>query len=177
VGLFAVSAVGRDRPGIVAAIADGLFELDGNVEDSRMTILRGHFAVMLIVSVPDEVDVSELERRLGEVRERLDLEALTVNALDELDAGAAEATHVITVYGADHPGIVSVVSSALAERGVNITDLQTKLTGAGAAPMYVMMLEVALADDAAAELERSLEEVADDASVEVHLHPLETEAI
>jgi glycine cleavage system transcriptional repressor len=177
VGLFAVSAVGRDRPGIVATIADELFALDGNVEDSRMTILRGHFAVMLVVSLPEDQRADDLEGRLAEVRERLGLEALTVNALDEVDPAGAGATHVITVYGADHPGIVSAVSGTLAESGVNITDLQTKLTGGGESPLYVMLLEVALADDAADALEAALNDVAAKADVEVNLHPLETEAI
>ena len=52
---FAVTAIGRDRPGIVAAISGALLELEGNVEDSQMSILRGHFAVMLIVRLPDPV--------------------------------------------------------------------------------------------------------------------------
>ena len=50
---FAVTAIGRDRPGIVAAISAALLELDGNIEDSQMSILRGHFAVMLIVKLPE----------------------------------------------------------------------------------------------------------------------------
>ena len=54
--LFAVSAIGRDRPGIVAAVSRVLLDLEGNVEDSQMSILRGHFAVMLIVALPSGVD-------------------------------------------------------------------------------------------------------------------------
>ena len=50
---FAVTAIGRDRPGIVAAISGALLELEGNIEDSQMSILRGHFAVMLIVKLPE----------------------------------------------------------------------------------------------------------------------------
>jgi glycine cleavage system transcriptional repressor len=38
---FAVTAIGRDRPAIVAAISEALLELQGNIEDSRMSILRG----------------------------------------------------------------------------------------------------------------------------------------
>ena len=47
---LAVTAIGRDRPGIVAAITSALLEAGGNVDDSQMSILHGHFAVMLIVS-------------------------------------------------------------------------------------------------------------------------------
>jgi glycine cleavage system transcriptional repressor len=175
---FAVSAVGRDRPGIVAAIADALFELEGNVEDSRMTILRGHFVVMLIVSLPEGRDRAELEGRLGPVGQDLGLEALTVSAVDELGHTAgADPTHVITVYGADHPGIVRSVAAALAEREVNITDLQTQLSGSGKSALYVMLLEVEIPEDGAGELQTALESVAEGAAVEVALSELDAEAL
>lgn len=177
VAQFAVSAVGSDRPGIVAAITEGLLDLDGNVEDSRMTILRGHFVVMLIVAVPEGAGREQLEGRLAPVRERLGLEALTVSAVDELDPPAPAPSHVITVYGADHPGIVHAVSAELAGHGVNITDLQTKLAGGDAQPLYVMMLEVELGDSAAGELERALAAVGEAASVEVSVRELEAEAL
>ena len=111
---FAVTAIGRDQPGIVAAISGALLELSGNVEDSQMSILRGHFAVMLIVRLPDPMDEAELEARLGRVRQELGLEAIAVNRVDDLGVAAARPSHVITVYGADHPGIVHAVSAALA---------------------------------------------------------------
>lgn len=175
---FAVSAVGKDRPGIVAAIADALFELEGNVEDSRMTILRGHFVVMLIVSLPEGRDRAELEGRLGPVGERLGLEALTVSAVDELSqTPAAAPTHVITVYGADHPGIVRSVAEALAQREVNITDLQTQLSGTGSGALYVMLLETEIPEGGADELRTALEAVAEGAEVEVALSELEAEAL
>ena len=40
----AVTAVGADRPGIVAAVSRALYDVGGNIEDSRMAILGGHFA-------------------------------------------------------------------------------------------------------------------------------------
>lgn len=174
---FAVSAVGRDRPGIVAAIAEGLLELEGNVEDSRMTILRGRFAVMLIVSLPEGRDSAALERRLAPVRERLGLDALTVSEVSELEATGTSPSHVITVYGADHPGIVHTITAALAERGVNITDLQTKLAGAVGSPVYVMMLEVELGDGSLEELDAALEGVAERAAVEVSVGELDSAAL
>ena len=173
---FAVSAVGRDRPGIVAAIADALFDLDGNVEDSRMTILRGHFAVMLIVSLPAGRERGDLQDRLDPVGERLGLEALTVSAVDEIEPEGASPTHVITVYGADHPGIVRSVAGSLAERAVNITDLTTKLSGSGEAALYVMLIEVEIPEGGAEELRTALEAVGERAAVEVSLGELDVEA-
>ncbi len=174
---FAVSAVGRDRPGIVSAIAEGLLELEGNVEDSRMTILRGRFAVMLIVSLPEGQNGGALERRLAPVRERLGLDALTVSEVGELEAAGTSPSHVITVYGADHPGIVHTITAALAERGVNITDLQTKLAGGAGSPVYVMMLEVELGDCSLEDLDAALVAVAERAAVEVSIGELDSAAL
>ena len=176
VSQFAVSGVGRDRPGIVAAITASLLGLDANVEDSRMAILGGHFAVMLIVSAPDGCDRQAIEAALAGAREELELEALTVSEVRHADAGAA-ADHVITVYGSDHPGIVHAISSALADAGVNITDLQTRVGGGPDAPIYVMLLEVDLGGADGDALRSRLGEVAAGAGVEVELRPLDSEAL
>ncbi len=183
VGHFAVSAIGKDRPGIVAAITAGLLEVDGNVEDSRMANLGGHFAVMLLVSTPEASesggpgpDREAVEAALTNARRILDLEALTVSKVDETTTAAAP-THVITVYGADHPGIVYAVTTALAELGVNVTDLQTQLGGATDSPLYVMTLEVELGPATAEGVSARLAEVGAATSVEVGIHPLDAEEL
>jgi predicted amino acid-binding ACT domain protein len=142
-----------------------------------MSILRGHFAVMLIVAVPDSVDRDELARRLGPVRDRLGLETLAIDEVDELDPARPQASHVITVYGSDHPGIVHAVSAALADLGVNITDLQTRLTGEGDEALYLLLMEVALGDADPQRVESALDEVSRDAAVEVGMRPLDAEAL
>jgi glycine cleavage system transcriptional repressor len=173
---FAVTAVGRDRPGIVAAISGVLLELGGNIEDSRMSILRGHFAVMLIVELPEEAARERLESELDGVRERLELESVAVSEVETLEGPGAEPSHVLTVYGADRPGIVHGVTSLLAERGVNVTDLSTQVA-AGAEPVYVMLLEVAIGDASEDELSAALETEAARLEIEIGLRPLEVEAL
>jgi glycine cleavage system transcriptional repressor len=173
---FAVTAIGQDRPGIVAAVSGALLELDGNVEDSQMSILRGHFAVMLLVQVPDEVSQQQLAERLGEVRDELALEAVTVSPMG---AGAAPVTpsHVVSVHGADSKGIVHSVSVALAGLGVDITDLEAKLTGTPDAPVYVMNMEIALGGATAEEVESALERAGSALGVEVKLRELDSETL
>jgi glycine cleavage system transcriptional repressor len=175
--LYALSAIGRDRPGIVAAISRVLLELEGNVEDSQMSILRGHFAVMLIVALPEGTPPEELERRLGEVRDELSLEAIAVSPVDELADTGPRATHVLSVYGADHPGIVHAVSAALAERKVSITGLETRLGGAEGSPIYVMLMEIAAGETDAAELESALGEIGEREGLDVSLRELAADAL
>ena len=173
---FAITAIGLDRPGIVAAVSGALLDLDGNVEDSQMSILRGHFAVMLLVEVPDSVEQGELVDRLGAVRDDLELEAITVSPVGAA-AEPVTPSHVVSVYGADSKGIVHGISAALAGLGVDITDLETKLTRAPGSPVYVMVLEIALGAATEDEVEAALRDASGKLGVEVSLRELDAEAL
>src|SRR5687767_4021858 len=113
----AVTAVGADRPGIVAAVTKVLFDRGANIEDSRMAILGGHFAMVLIV---ETADATGLEQALQEPARALDL-TVSARPVEEAPTRYAEgARTIVNVYGADKPGIVAGVSATLAEHGVNI---------------------------------------------------------
>lgn len=177
---FAVSAVGRDRPGIVAAVAEALLSHAGNIEDSQMAILRGHFTMTLIVAAPDGADSERLAADLADAKEALGLEAMSVSEVTGIDPSSEPIpSHIVSVYGADHPGIVHSVSAILAARNVSITDLETRLAGgAEGEPVYAMLLEVAIPADAdPSEIKRDLAEAARDQHVELSFRPLELDAL
>jgi glycine cleavage system transcriptional repressor len=177
---FAVSAVGRDRPGIVATVSEALLSHHGNIEDSQMAILRGHFTMTLIVATPDGEDAERLAADLAGAKEALELDALSVSEVTGIDpASEPVPSHIVSVYGADHPGIVHAVSSILAARGVSITDLETRLAGgAEGEPVYTMLLEVAVSADAdPSAIERDLAEAAYGQHVELSFRPLELDAL
>ncbi len=93
-----------------------------------MGILGGHFAMLVIVSGGADLDVRALAAELEETRDRLGLAAVSLSELEEERAPARpQPTHIVSVYGADHPGIVHAVAFALARAGVNITDVSTRL--------------------------------------------------
>jgi glycine cleavage system transcriptional repressor len=139
-----VWTLGTDRPGIAAAITGPLFEHGCNLEDTSMTILSGQFAMVLVVELPDGVGVVELERALREPADRLDL-GLAVRAIGAEEAAVTAGEHcVLSVYGADRPGIVHRVVTHLAEASVNVTDLATRVIGDADDPVYAMVLEVTL---------------------------------
>src|SRR5437588_179299 len=99
---FALSAIGRDRPGIVAAVTEVLLAHAVNIEDSHATILRGHFTMMLVVAAPEDAELERLRADLAAVRERLELEALAVSELAEIDPHAEPPpSHIVTLYGRD----------------------------------------------------------------------------
>src|SRR5271154_3494825 len=82
-GRLWLSALGADRPGIVAALSGVLVDLECNLEDSTMTNLQGHFAVLLVVSAPDRLTAGGLEDALAEVAERFEL-VVTVRPLADI---------------------------------------------------------------------------------------------
>lgn len=136
---FVVTAVGEDRPGIVAALTEALLGLGGNLADVRAALLRGSFATMLAVSVPDECDASRLEGALAPAATRLGL-GLHIAPAAPAAPAALRPRAVLSVYGADRPGIVHGVAAHLAGLGGNIIDLSARRVGDP--PVYVLGIEL-----------------------------------
>jgi glycine cleavage system transcriptional repressor len=174
---FAITAVGADRPGIVAAVTGALAGHGCNLEDSSMTILRGQFAMMLVVDAPAGVGAGELEATLAGPAAALDL-VLTVRPASESPPGPDADSWTVSVYGADHPGIVHGVTALLAARSVNIVDLSTRVIGTPESPVYTMVLEVTLPPDGDPhQLQADLEAKAGELGVTCRLHPSEADIL
>jgi glycine cleavage system transcriptional repressor len=173
---LALSAIGRDRPGIVAEVTRALLGHSLNITDSQMAVLGGRFTMMLIVDAPEGTDLDAVHEELRRTRERLSLDAVSLSALADADeAPLADPSHIVTVYGVDHPGIVHAVSARLASKHVNVTDLETRLVGDG---LYAMVLEVALPLELDPEaLGAMLAEVGAEQGVEVTVRALEADVM
>lgn len=166
---FAVTAIGVDRPGIVAAVAGVLSERGGNVEDSAMTILGGHFAVVLLVSADD--DAAALTSALRNATDHL---GLTVHVTPVEPGQAAPApTHLASVYGPDRTGILAGVTAALANAGANVVDLETRILSADDDPVYAMVVELVTEDEGA--VAAALATACDDLGVDHTLRAIETQ--
>ncbi len=142
-----LTGVGHDRVGIVAELAEILFEMGCNLLDSSMTLLRGEFAIILMIRLPDNQSLDDLKKKIIEVESRLGL-TIHVRELSDEEANECEDQgdpYIISVYGADKPGIVSGITKDLATLGANITDVETKHTGEhDGATVFLMVLEVSL---------------------------------
>lgn len=136
--LHAVTILGHDRPGIIAETTDRLALLGLNLEDSTMTLLRGHFAMVLVTA--GDASTAELEAALAPLGTDGTL-AVAVRALPaEAAGGGVGSSWVLTVHGGDRPGIVSAVVAEVASVGGNITDLSTRLAGG----LYLLVAEIDL---------------------------------
>lgn len=175
---FAISAVGADRPGIVAAVTGVLVDRGCNLEDTSMAILRGHFTMMLVVSGPSDLAAADLESELGEAASALDL-VVAVRAIDDtVPASPPGDPWTVSVYGADQPGIVHGVAALLARQGVNIVGLDTRVIGEADRPVYAMLLDVTLppgVDPPA--VTAALVDLGRELGVECTLHPDEADIL
>jgi glycine cleavage system transcriptional repressor len=168
----AVTALGADRPGIVAAVTGVLMRHGGNLEDTAMTNLGGHFAMMLVVEVPDGESAVALERSLAEEVGVLGLTVVVRPIADAPGGGPTGDPWAVSLYGADRPGIVHLVAQKLADHGANIVDLSTRVIGPGPEHAYVLLLELSLPATADADgLGRELDALATELGVEIHLRP------
>ena len=170
---YAMAAIGKDRPGIVADLAELIFEHGCNLEDSSMTILGGEFAVLLVFTGGGE----ELDRRLSAACKRLEWERRLTIFFRPLEGppapyGAGEKRKTFELYatGVDKAGIVARVCRLLAERDVTIREMKTysRPEAETGTPLYTMRVEMGVPVKLQmAELSAALERVADELAIEI----------
>jgi glycine cleavage system transcriptional repressor len=162
--IIAVTVLGHDRPGIVADVTRALADLHGNLEDSTMTLLRGHFAMVLLVHTG--AGAGAVEAALHPLCAG---GSLVINARVLDDPAVSEVcgpSYVLRVHGADRPGIVATITAVVARHGANIVDLGTRLVDG----LYVLTAELELPKDASAVgLKAELQGAAEELGVDVHL--------
>ncbi len=151
----AVTVVGHDRPGIVHRVTSAIADLSGNLEDSSMSLLRGHFAMTLVAALPNGVPVSQLRHRLTDLAD----DGLVVSVFEVTDEQTPDVglAAVVSVHGADRPGIVRAATAVIMDHGGNITDLSTRL----GRDLYVLTADVSFPSDTelavvAADLDRRM---------------------
>lgn len=170
---YALSAIGRDTPGMVAAVTKELYVHGCNIEDSSMTRLEDEFAIILIMSM-DEKSLEPLEASLREIEKAAGLTINLKEIGDESAATRVESNYLITLHGADAAGIVYKTSELLSGMKINITDLQTKRTRGEDADIYIMLLEVFVPKDVVfATLEAALNALGAEIGVTIKIKPVE----
>ncbi|SDE28122.1 glycine cleavage system protein R [Auraticoccus monumenti] len=173
--VIAVTVIGADRPGIVAEVTGALAGVEGNLEDSTMTLLRGQFA--MVVLVRSRAGVPAVQEALSPLASDGRL-AVDVRPVAGPPTPGSESlrggTYVVHVNGADRPGIVAALTAVLARHQVNIVDLGTRLAGG----LYVLTAEVAVGEDVDLDAVRAeLEQAAAAVGVHVRLMPVETDEL
>jgi len=170
---FIMTAFGEDRPGIVAEVTRILFDNGCNLEETSMTQLADEFTLILLFSTVGADIAGLLETECRRLEKDKGISAF-VRPLQKrrnrpVSAGTPSVLHV---EGVDQAGIVYRVSQFLAERGLNICDLNSKGSqspGSGT-ELYIMDIQVQVPEGTNfEEFEAGLLEVADQLNVDINL--------
>ncbi len=144
---YILSAIGRDRPGIVADVSKIIYECGGNIEDSSMSLLRNQFALLLLFSTEREEINQKISSALGAFEREKNLTVFySPIPFEDVHPERKEETDRfgIATSGIDHSGIVYRVCRLLAERGINIADMETHriLSAESGTPLFEMDIEI-----------------------------------
>ena len=144
---FAIAAIGRDRPGIVADLSEFVYACGCNLEDASMTMLGSEFATLMSVSGIGGRLTEELSNAARKLEREKRLTIFIQPLEEQSDRATADARKFsLSAQGVDKAGIVSGVARTLAERGVLITDLRGRVspmpqTGT---PLYTLSLRMSI---------------------------------
>ena len=143
-----ISALGEDHSGIIKDLSGLITETGCSIEDSRMSVLGGDFAVMLLCEGRWN-ELAKLEAGLPGAGRRLGLQLHTRRTTPRPPAGNL-LPYTVEVISIDHPGIVHNLATFFASREINIRDMAT--TRYAAAHTNTPMFQVQMTVDVSATL-------------------------
>jgi len=170
-----LSGMGPDRPGLVDQVSRFLLDRGANIEDSRMAVLGGEFALILLVS-GSATTVEAVRRDLGLLQGECAL-ALTVRQTQPggTRPGGERVPYRVEGTALDHPGIVHRVSHLLAQQGINIEALDTTAFHApiSGSPMFHLKMLISVpAELAGTKIRAALGDIADAEGIDLEIHPV-----
>jgi glycine cleavage system transcriptional repressor len=142
-----ISALGADRPGIVDEISNIIYKHSLNIEDSRMTVLGGEFAMLLLVS-GEQSSIDAIQTQVNDIGQALQMRLMIKVTSDSTPIENA-IPYTVDVTALDHPGIVNNISSFFSQRGINIVNLHTESYSAPhtGTPMFALHMTIGISAD------------------------------
>lgn len=165
---FIIAVMAKDRPGIIAAITQTVFELGGNVTELSQTVMGGYFTLILRASLPAGREEEVIKQRLEEDWPELALAACVRHFSRErlFEPEPATAAYFLTMQGKDRPGLISRITTYLAGRQINIEDLYTRSEG----DSITLILQIRPQNRQSAEqLRADLEKLGNELEIDIHL--------
>jgi glycine cleavage system transcriptional repressor len=134
-----LTAVGPDQVGLVEKLSEFISSHGCNIEDSKMAVFCGEFAVILLLTG----DSASLFKIANDHRALEAQTALTISIKTPSKRKAAESylPYRLTASCMDHPGIVYQLSGVLSALGVNIESMETKTYAAPDSGTPIFRLE------------------------------------
>jgi len=170
--LLVITAVGKDRPGIVDQLSMAILDCGCNINDSRMTVLGGEFAIILLICAKWNA-LAKLENQLPTLGDQLELN-ITAKRTELSPQNDKLLSYSIDVVSMDHPGIVYQIANFFSSRQINIRELNTNSYAAAhtGTPMFAMAMLVNIpADIRIAALREEFLEFCDNLNMDAVLEP------
>lgn len=167
-----ISVLGQDQPGIIDKLARAVADCQCNIEDSRMTVLGGEFALIQLVSGSDN-DINTLTGRLPALAQELDLN-INHRLTQQRTGTDDKLPYRIEVIAMDHPGIVHTVAGFFSARGINIEEMNTGSYAAAhtGTPMFSLSMLVAIPSDTSlSQTRREFIQFCDELNLDASLEP------
>lgn len=118
-----ITASGEDRVGLVQRFTSRIAEAGCNIEDSRMALLGGQFAIIMLVSGRWDA-LTKLEDKLDQLGAEMELAVIHKRTRD-VERKEPLVPYHIEVVAMDHPGIVHSLAEFFARQGINIEEVDT----------------------------------------------------
>jgi len=118
-----ISAIGSDRPGIVNELSQLIVQNNGNIDDSRMTVLGGEFAIILLISATAG-ELDKIEQILNQQAASLKLNIISKRTTDDA-LPEKRMPYIVEVLAMDNPGIVYKLADFFSSQDINIQSMQT----------------------------------------------------
>jgi glycine cleavage system transcriptional repressor len=138
-----LTAIGPDQVGLVEKIAEFISRHGCNIEDSKMAVFCGEFAVIVLIS-GDGVNLVKIGRDYREIETETGL-AISIKTPSTRTSPGAYLPYSLTASCMDHPGIVHQISAVLSSLGINIESMETKTYAAPVSGTPIFQLEADLA--------------------------------
>jgi len=172
-----ISGSGPDRVGLVDEISGFLSSKSINLEDSRMAVLGGEFALILLVSGEDQ-DIDWLMKNLSELMSRTGLNLQTRATIAAKERRLEKTLpYKMVVSGMDHPGIVRNFTGILHKYRANIEVMETRVSPAplSGTPVFTMECQLAVpAQIKISQLKSELNYAAEQENLDLDFEPSET---
>ena len=120
---LAITASGEDKVGLVDQLSSKIAESGCNIEESRMAVLGGQFALIMLLSGPWNA-LSKLEGQMEAMGKQLGL-AIVHKRTQQRVRTQPVVPYTVEVVSMDHPGIVRSLAAFFSKNGINIEELQT----------------------------------------------------
>jgi len=168
-----VSALGEDRPGLVNELSRAILECDCSMVDSRMTVLGGEFAILLLVQ-GNWNTLTKLEMQLKRLEQALNMTIVAKRTESRAPAGDV-LPYAVEVVAVNHTAIDHHLASFFASRSINIEDMVTRSYSAPhtGTPMFSVNLAIGIpANTHIAMLREEFLDFCDDLNLDAVLEPI-----